>query len=151
MRQPLSLGRVTGYSGGGCFAKTGDLVQLIRPTCCSVSVVGVPGSTLYLTDTASGLAGAPALVSDFSGAAANPISEGGNWAILNSSGAALQATGTQLRGTAAADCYSYWTPANFGPDLEAYITFSVMAGSAVWRFASRVRVGPLPGMVIESQ
>jgi hypothetical protein len=87
------------------------------------------GSQLFLTNEQSGLSAAPALISDFTGADENPLSEGGNWANLNSSGSPLQRISNAVAGSAAADCHSYWTPANFGPDLEAYATLPNVVGN----------------------
>lgn len=67
------------------------------------------------------------LVSDFTGADENPLSEGGNWAALNSAGNQMQRISNAAAGTVAGVSRSYWTPANFGPDLEAYISFSTIS------------------------
>ena len=82
------------------------------------------GTTIYPTDTASVLGGTSAsLLSNFSGGSENPLSEGGNWAKLNSANAAnllRHASGYVIATTAPVS--SYWTPANFGSDAEAHIT-----------------------------
>ena len=96
------------------------------------------GSVLYLTNEQSGLTAAPALISSFTGSDENPLSEGGNWAVLNTAVAnrALQRVSNAAVGQAAGTCMSYWTPANFGPDLEAYVT----AGTATPQIGIAVRI-----------
>ena len=87
------------------------------------------GSQLFLTNEQSGLSAAPALISDFTGADENPLSEGGNWANLNTSSNPLQRISNAVSATVnAAANASYWTPANFGPDLEAYLTIHNLRG-----------------------
>lgn len=94
------------------------------------------GSVLYLTNTHSGLSWgspvAPALISDFTGSDENPLSEGGNWAKLNSSGNDLKRVSNAIT-AAFGSGKAYWTPSNFGPDLEAYVTLvtSVLVYPAV--------------------
>lgn len=94
------------------------------------------GSVLYLTDTGAGLSTAPALVSDFTGADENPLSEGGNWAKLDSAGNALQRTSNAATSASAIGA-GYWTAANFGPDVEAYVTLAVTQTNA--RVLARVQ------------
>jgi hypothetical protein len=84
------------------------------------------GSQVFLTNTHPGLSGAPTLISDFTGADENPLSEGGNWANLNSSGNPLKRLSNAVASSVGVS-RSYWTPANFGPDLEAYVTLSTAA------------------------
>lgn len=72
----------------------------------------------------------PNLISDFTGADENPLSEGGNWGSPIDSSLptnVLQKIGNSASGATVGDCYSYWTPGDFGPDVEAYITFSTWA------------------------
>ena len=89
------------------------------------------GSQLFLTNEQSGLTAAPALISDFTGANENPLSESGNWAALNTSTNPLQRISNAASATVnAVNNESYWTPANFGPDLEAYVTISTTAATA---------------------
>jgi hypothetical protein len=87
------------------------------------------GTQLFLTNDHSGMTAASALISNFTGADENPLSEGGNWAQLSSSGNALQrisnAVASVINGLGA----SYWTPANFGPDVEVYLTLTNVAVS----------------------
>ncbi len=87
------------------------------------------GTQLFLTNVQSGLTAAPALISDFTGADENPLSEGGNWANLNTSSNPLQRLSNAATASVNADSASYWTPANFGADLEAYVTITSPATS----------------------
>ncbi len=87
------------------------------------------GTQLFLTDVQSGLTPAPALISDFTGADENPLSEGGNWANLNTSSDPLQRLSNAASASVNTDSASYWTPANFGADLEAYVTITNPATS----------------------
>jgi hypothetical protein len=90
------------------------------------------GSTLYLTNVQSGLTAAPTLVSSFTGSDENPLSEGGNWARINSSAEQLQRISNTAKAASAASANSYWTPTNFGADLEAYVTIvTVGAGGGI--------------------
>jgi len=78
----------------------------------------------------------PTLVSDFTGADENPLSEGGNWANLNTSSNPFKrlsnAAGASVN---LANNASYWTPGNFGPNLEAYVTLTTLtAGTAGMAF-----------------
>lgn len=85
-------------------------------------------TTLYPTIA---LAGAPAfgasaaLLSAFTGADENPLSEGGNWAKVDTAGGNLKRVSNVVGGvTASAAAYNYWTPSNFGADCEAYLTIA---------------------------
>ena len=89
------------------------------------------GSVLYLTNAQSGLSSVPALISDFTGSDENPLSEGGNWANLNSSGNPLLRVSNATSASVAAASASYWTPANFGADLEAYATITTLSSGSV--------------------
>jgi len=71
------------------------------------------------------------LISDFTGADENPLSEGGNWANLNSSGNALQRIGNAVSCTAAGAGNFYWTLRNYGPNVEAYLTLGVTGGAGI--------------------
>jgi hypothetical protein len=121
----------TGYTfdaswNGTSAAADGDSYVTLSETLSFESAPG--GSVLYLTNEQSGLTAAPALVSDFTGADENPLSEGGNWANLNSSGNPLKRISNAVSASVAGNCFSYWTPANFGADLEAYATISTVSG-----------------------
>ena len=76
------------------------------------------------------------LISDFTGADENPLSEGGNWANLDSSGTALQRVSNAYALSSGGISRSYWTPTNFGPDLQAYTT--IVSGTAL-RIQARVQ------------
>ena len=81
------------------------------------------------------------LISDFTGADENPLSEGGNWAALNSSSTnnlILVSNAASVSGTGATIDGSYWTLSDFGPDLEAYITVSTVGGGTS-RIAARLQ------------
>lgn len=72
----------------------------------------------------------PTLISDFTGADENPLSEGGNWAALTTTASVeLQRVSNLVAASSATNCFSYWTPANLGPDLEAYFTFTTVANA----------------------
>lgn len=63
------------------------------------------------------------LLDSFTGADQNPLSEGGNWAKLNTADALdLQRLSSAVSGTGVGTGRRYWTPANFGPDLDLYVT-----------------------------
>lgn len=89
------------------------------------------GTTLYLTRTRPTWAveNDPALLTAFTGADEDPLSDGGNWANLNSSGNPLKRVSNAVAASVGGNCFSYWTPSNFGPDLEAYITLTSVSGS----------------------
>lgn len=75
------------------------------------------------------------LLSSFSGSDENPLSEGGNWAKLNTASLSnLRIVSHQVTNTEIApnfgDCHFYWTPANFGPDVDVYFTVGAF-GSAL--------------------
>lgn len=69
------------------------------------------------------------LLSDFTGANEDPLSEGGHWSKVNlDSGAnmtrnANRASNNQVS-PAFGDCNFYWTVENFGPDVDVYYTVS---------------------------
>lgn len=71
------------------------------------------------------------LVSNFTGADENPLSEGGNWGNLDSAGSPLQRISSAASGGAVANCRSYWVPANFGPDVDVAVTISTLSGNSV--------------------
>lgn len=72
------------------------------------------------------------LLSSFTGSDENPLSEGGNWAKVNSDSFSdmrrvdNQASST---GAAASDTHTYWTPDTLGPDVETYITLDTVPNS----------------------
>jgi len=74
----------------------------------------------------------PTLISDFTGADDTPLSEGGNWAAVDTAVTSyLQRVSNAASGAASGfGKVSYWTPANFGPNLEAYLTITNTASSA---------------------
>lgn len=91
-----------------------------------------PSTTVvYLTNTHSGLSAVPALISDFTGSNENPLSEGGNWANINSSGSVLERVSNAVKCSFASAAGAYWTPANFGPDLDAYVTLSTVGDAGI--------------------
>jgi hypothetical protein len=69
------------------------------------------------------------LISSFTGADENPLSEGGNWAKVNSSDNALQRLSNAATSAAATTGTSYWTPRNFGPDVEVHVTITTLPGN----------------------
>jgi len=87
------------------------------------------GSQVFLTTTQAGISTAATLLDDFTGADESPLSEGGNWAQLDSGTNQLQrvsnaVAAASLGGTPA----SYYTVSDFGPNVEAYITISTVSG-----------------------
>ncbi len=78
--------------------------------------------------------GGAVLLSDFTGANENPLSQGGNWAITNSLTNPVQLISNAVSGVINGQRNSsYWTPATFGPDVAAYCTLStfVSAGAGI--------------------
>ena len=70
------------------------------------------------------------LLSNFTGANQNPLSEGGNWANLDTAhGNALQRISNAVGCTASTTGESYWTPADIGADVEAYLTMPTLPGN----------------------
>ena len=123
--------------GGPTAAADGDTYVTFTET---ITFEAAPsGTQLFLTNEQSGLTYgtpvAPTLISDFTGSDENPLSEGGNWAALNSSSAALRRTSN----TAGNVGSSYWTPANFGPDLEAYVTIAATGATGQSGIVVRVQ------------
>ena len=96
------------------------------------------GSQLFLTNVQSGLSAAPALISDFTGANENPLSEGGNWAKVSSLGNNLQRISNSVA-AATSNGRMYWTPANFGPDLEAYLTIGTAVAAQSSNIYARIQ------------
>lgn len=85
-------------------------------------ITAVPGgSQLFLTDVAGPSLGGVALRSDFTGADETPLSEGGNWAAINTGGS-MQRVSNHVAAQSAGAKGSYWTPTTFGPDVEVYTT-----------------------------
>ena len=81
---------------------------------------------------------AATLLSDFTGADENPLSEGGNWGKLNSADAQdLRRVSNQITSNGATTGSKYWTPTNFGPHCEAYVTIATKPdnGNVVGVFA----------------
>lgn len=71
-----------------------------------------------------------ALRSSFTGSNEDPLSEGGNWARIDTNGTgALQRIGNQVGSTAALTRDAYWVPRTFGPDVQAYATVAVKPGN----------------------
>lgn len=89
------------------------------------------GTTLYLTRTRPtwAIENDPALLTAFTGADEDPLSDGGNWANLNSSGNPLKRVSNAAVASVAGAAASYWTPTNYGPDLEAYVTLVTVTGT----------------------
>jgi hypothetical protein len=72
-----------------------------------------------------------ALLSDFTGSDENPISESGDWAVLDTwTAQSLQRIGNQLGNANTGERHAYWTPDTFGPDVEAYYTVATKAGTS---------------------
>lgn len=70
------------------------------------------------------------LLSSFTGADENPLSEGGNWARLDTNGTGtLQRVSNTVGDTQATTRDAYWTPTNFGPDCEAYVSIPTKPGN----------------------
>ena len=122
----MATGYTFSYSlDGGTAAADGDTwLQLTE----NLTFVSEPaGTTVYPTDTASAVSvtqSVAGLLSSFTGSDENPLSEGGNWADLNpaNSGELKRASNQATIATAATIGAAYWTPADFGPDVEAYVT-----------------------------
>jgi len=114
---------------GGTAGVTGDSwIQLTE----NVTFASEPaGTQVFPTNTATDFApSAASLVSSFTGADESPLSEGGNWASLNTSQGPLQRLSNGVcSNTAGSIRLSYWTPANFGPDVEAVITVQTALAS----------------------
>ncbi len=70
------------------------------------------------------------VLDDFNRADENPLSGGGNWALLNSLGAPLKSVSNQVGESTNALNESYWAASNFGPDCEVFCTFSVVPTAA---------------------
>jgi hypothetical protein len=98
------------------------------------------GTTLYPTDTASGAGGVASLLSAFTGADEIPLSEGGVWAVLDSSKEDLDRVSNQVAPSSAATAGSYHS-SSIGPDVEAYVTIAAYAGNSNAGVAVRVQGG----------
>jgi len=125
----------TFFVDGPTAAASGDSYLTLTENLTFVSEPA--GTQVFPTDTA--ILPAPSfsayatLLSDFTGSDEDPLSEGGHWAKLNSADAAsLRRVGNAVAGpndTAALLRASYWTPGNFGPDVEAYATLAVVTNN----------------------
>ena len=69
------------------------------------------------------------LITDFTGPDESPLSDGGNWQIINTASADLLIRKSNALTSSYPDTPSpilvsqrYWTPSKFGPDVEMYVT-----------------------------
>lgn len=86
-------------------------------------------TTLYPTTASSPVGTSFAEISVWSGADENPLSEGGNWSRLDpATGQLKKVSNLVMPQDSLGYEGSYWTPANFGPDLQAYVTLNTIAG-----------------------
>jgi hypothetical protein len=61
----------------------------------------------------------------------NPLSDGGNWTTgIISSHAAMEANGTQCKGTTASNNSGYRNNATYGPDTETFYTLPTLSGTS---------------------
>lgn len=124
-----------GYNGTTATAD-GDSYFTLTET---LSFASAPsGTTIYPTNTAATGFTAPSLISSFS-SNQNPLSEGGNWALLDTSYQPMQVTSTQARGSVAGPTNqsSYYTPTDF-TNVEMYATLTV-SGTCVLILYARVQ------------
>ena len=120
----------------GATGATGDSYLTLTET---LSFVSEPaGTTIYPTDTAGPTASAPTLISDFTGGDETPISEGGNWAALGA-GTGFRRLSNEARPAASVQSRSYWTAADFGPDLEMYATIRAMTTGVTQQLVFRLQ------------
>jgi hypothetical protein len=127
----MSSGGTITFWYDGATGATGDSYITFNETFGFLTTAPT-GSQIFLTDDANTLTDAPVLVTDFTGANENPISDGGNWAQTDSAGSPLQRISNAAAGTLAANAFSHWTVQNYGPDLEATILLSTVdAGQGV--------------------
>jgi len=71
------------------------------------------------------------LISSFTGPDENPLSEGGDWANPNTTGNVFQRISNTAGGAGAGDAFACWTPSNYGPDVQAYITISTVGTTGI--------------------
>ena len=96
------------------------------------------GTTIYPTDTASAVSGEPTLVSAFTGSDENPLSEGGTWAKVNTNiTAQFQRLSNQVAPTTTGTHADYYNAANYGPDVEAYVT--VATTGSTYKVLARIQ------------
>jgi hypothetical protein len=120
-----------GYDGTTSSVNGDTWLQLTE----NLTFVSEPaGTTIYPTDTTATLGGASAsLLSSFTGSDEDPLSEGGNWAKLSSASAgALKRISNTVARNATGTGSAYWTPATFGPDVEAYCTLTTVSSARVF-------------------
>ena len=66
------------------------------------------------------------LLSDFTGGDESPLSEGGNWAQLDTISDPLIRVSNAAGQAASITGESYWTVQNYGPDVDVYTTITTM-------------------------
>ena len=131
-------GNTPGATGDTWFQLTENVTFVSEPA----------GTQVFPTDTAVTVASgtAPSLLSNFTGADENPLSEGGNWTILDthSSGTNFKRLSNKAVGTLGGPGFNntYWVPANFGPDVEAHGTLGAFTGGSAAGISFR---GSSPG------
>ncbi len=70
------------------------------------------------------------VLDNFTRADENPLSGGGNWAVLSTSAPTLKLVSNRVTCSTNALNQNYWTVADFGPDCEVFATFAVVSTSA---------------------
>jgi hypothetical protein len=115
---------IIGYNGPTAAADGDTWVQLTE----NLTFVAEPAATqVFPTDTAGPTLPAISLLSDFTGADENPLSDGGNWATLSTAGLQRISNAAAASSTGPV-CVSYWTPTSFG-SIEAYVTLATLTGA----------------------
>lgn len=66
------------------------------------------------------------LLSDFTGVDENPLSEGGKWGPLDTTSNPLRRVSNAATSTVSTTGENYWTVQNYGPDVDVYVTITVM-------------------------
>jgi hypothetical protein len=75
------------------------------------------------------------VLTTFTGADENPLSEGGNWALFGAGAESAPCARLSNQAKNGSDvtnnlpARSYWTPSQFGPDVEAYATIATLPNS----------------------
>ena len=83
------------------------------------------GTQIFPTDTASAVS-TGTLVSSFSGADENPLSEGGLWANLDTSKNPLKRAGNVATASVNSAQNASYYATDFGPELDAYVTLTTI-------------------------
>lgn len=127
---------VSGYNlwfglGATTVGGTGDSYVTFNET---LSFDGDPsGTTVYLTDSSSGLTTSPAtLGSSFTGDE-NPLSEGGNWTRPSAWAYDLQKASGVMKGTTGHNLSTNAWATTVGPNVESYITMTTIPTGS-WSF-----------------